>query len=87
MGLESVITLNENFIEIKNSQSETKYLPENFEYISETRDNFFIKLKSGIFLTFAKNQIKNQEALRNYFQQRCEKSSIAYIDDQNWTWK
>lgn len=87
VGLENSIIFNEDNIEVKNSKAETKYLHQNFDYISETHDNFFIKLKTISILTFPKNQIKNSNALRDYFQKLCAQIKIEYIDDKNWTWK
>ncbi|WP_425321070.1 YcxB family protein [Epilithonimonas arachidiradicis] len=78
---------NEDNIEVINSKAETKYLHQNFDYISETHDNFFIKLKTISMLTFPKNQIENSNELRDYFQKLCAQIKIEYIDDKNWTWK
>lgn len=54
LGLEHKIAFNEDSMEIKTSLGESKINQDNFENISETQENFFIKLKTGTWLTFSK---------------------------------
>ena len=87
LGLEYRITFKEEYIEIRSLIGESKLLYNSFDYISETKENIFIKLKTAVLLTFPKNQINNISELKNYFETICAQYKIEYLDDENWTWK
>jgi len=81
------IYFNDTFIEIKTALLETKYSFENFEYIAETSENIFIKLKLGEFLTFPKSQLQDVDEIRNYFRRICDTRKIDYKEELDWQWK
>jgi hypothetical protein len=81
------IYFNDTYIEIKAALLETKYSFENFEYIAETGENIFIKLKLGEFLTFPKSQLQDVDEVRNYFRSICDTQKIEYKEELSWQWK
>ncbi|KPH13381.1 YcxB family protein [Chryseobacterium sp. ERMR1:04] len=87
IGLEYRVTFKDNYLETKNTYGESKFFYSNFEYISETKENFFIKLKTQIIIMFPKSQIENINELKSYFQEVCSRDQIEYINDENWVWK
>ncbi|SEQ84146.1 YcxB family protein [Epilithonimonas lactis] len=84
IGLEYKMTFQDHYLETKNNFVESKCLYTNFEYIAETQENIFIKLKTETFLTFPKDQIDNE--LKNYLKDLCSRYQIEYIEE-NWVWK
>lgn len=78
------MTFQDHYLETKNNFVESKCLYTNFEYIAETQENIFIKLKTETFLTFPKDQIDNE--LKNYLKDLCSRYQIEYIEE-NWVWK
>lgn len=87
IGSEHTTQFYENDMHVKSATAETKYAHEGFEYISETADYFFIKLKAATLLCFPKNQVTDVGELKSYFQKLCAKQNIAYLGEQNWSWK
>ncbi|MFP3596954.1 YcxB family protein [Chryseobacterium sp. SIMBA_029] len=87
IGLEYRTTLSEDYLESNNIYGESKFFYSNFEYISETKENFFIKLKTQVFIMFPKSQIEKINELKHYFQEVCTRYQIEYINDENWVWR
>ncbi|MFD2942145.1 YcxB family protein [Flavobacterium notoginsengisoli] len=87
LGQTFEICFTDAFIEIKNPKVETKYNISNFEYVAETAEYFFIKLKVGDFLIYPKAQITNVETLKEYFKKVCIDYNIDYKNELNWKWK
>ncbi|WP_091489807.1 hypothetical protein [Flavobacterium phragmitis] len=81
------ISFNNEFIEVKNNHIQAKHNVGNFEYISETNEYFFIKLKAGDFLAYPKEQINDFDTLKTYFKNICTKNKIEYKNEYGWKWK
>lgn len=80
------ISFGDEYMEIKNDQMEAKYYFSNFEYITETSEHFFIKLKGADFLIFPKAQIQAYPALKTFFKNICTNQGIAYCEEYDWQW-
>ncbi|MGJ1348483.1 YcxB family protein [Sphingobacterium siyangense] len=87
VGIQYNITFEQQSVLVQSPQGETRYLCDNFDYISETRDSFYIRLKTGALLIFPKNQIIKIRELKNYFKTICSAYRINFIDDNRWYWK
>lgn len=80
------ISFGEEYIEMKNPQTVIKHSFGNFEYITETSENFFIKLKAGDFLIYPKAQLKDNNSIKTYFKNVCTNLNIAYYEEYDWKW-
>ncbi|OCA72539.1 hypothetical protein BBI01_10510 [Chryseobacterium artocarpi] len=76
------VEFNKEYILMKNTQLEAKHHTDHFEWLSETKENFFIKLNSGSYLIFPKQQVPDIEWLRNYFKE----IKIPYHTELDWKW-
>lgn len=81
------VEFNKEYILIKNTQLEVKHSITHFEWISETGENFFIKMNAGSYLIFPKKQVHDLTGLKNYFHEICGGQKISYHEELNWEWK
>lgn len=86
-GSQYNITFEQQSVLVQSPIGETRYLCDNFDYISETGDSFYIRLKTGALLIFPKNQIIDIRELKNYFKTICSTYGINFIDDNRWHWR
>lgn len=81
------VEFNKEFILMKNNQLEAKHSVSNFEWVSETMENFFIKVNTGSYLIFPKTQVHDLMELKNYFHSICTDQKIPYHEELNWKWE
>lgn len=81
------VEFNKDSILIKNAQLEAKHSVTHFEQISETAENFFIKMNSGSYLIFPKAQVPDLVWLKKYFHEICTDQNILYHEELNWKWE
>lgn len=66
--------------------SDVKFKFSGFENISETRDYFFITLKTDENIMIPKSHIADVESLRNKLISITENLNINFISELNWKW-
>ncbi|MCS4304056.1 hypothetical protein [Chryseobacterium sp. BIGb0232] len=81
------VEFNKEYILIKNTQLEAKHSITHFEWISETGENFFIKMNAGNYLIFPKAQVSDPVWLKNYFHSICAEQNIPYHEELTWKWE
>jgi hypothetical protein len=81
------IELKNESIEINDITGETKINLQNIQNITETKDYFYLEVKTGGHLIIPKSQIANVDSLRELLKELCNKLSIEFISDLDWKWK
>ena len=77
----------DDIIETKDITGEYKINLSVIENVSETKDHFYLKMKTGGYFIIPKSQLANVNDLKVYLKQLCDRLSIRFIDDTNWRWK
>lgn len=85
-GNQLTVTFEDTYLEIVGSAAIVKHNYENFAYVTETRDNIFVKLIEGHYLVFPKDQIKDLSDFSDYIRRFCVTHSLQFIDDTHWKW-
>ncbi len=87
IGILHTISFEDNYLQIKSTQMESKYQYDQFEYISETTFAFFIKLKMSDQLFFPKQQIEDIAEFKAFLVELSQRLHIAYQEELDWKWK
>ncbi|PUV23375.1 YcxB family protein [Sphingobacterium athyrii] len=87
IGIPHTITFEDNYLQIKSTQMESKYQYDQFEYMTETAFAFFIKLKMADQLFFPKQQIKDTAEFKAFLTELSQRLHIAYQEELDWRWK
>ncbi len=87
IGVLHTISFDDNYLQIKSAQMESKYQYDQFEYMTETTFAFFIKLKMADQLFFPKQQIEDTAEFKTFLIQLSQLLHIAYQEELDWKWK
>jgi hypothetical protein len=77
------IDFTENSVNAKDFTSESKIYGTELKELIETKNHFFLKLKTDLSLVVPKHSIENQSE----FKKRITELGAEYIDELNWEWK
>ena len=87
VGQRVSIHFDDTFFQTHYEHSEHKYDYQSIDSINETKENFFVKINSVLYIVFPKSQLDDIQELKAYFQALCEKYMIKYTEELDWTWR
>lgn len=87
IGQPNVLTLENDFVSLVTTGSESKFSVSQVEEIVELKRTILIKLKSGGAFIIAKNQSEDFRQLRNSLQETAVRLEVSFKVYENWEWK